>query len=343
MTYLPSMTPKYIPDLTVPWTDTEYTHANPPCRIFRIGSTLYMFGGAGSNKIYSTALNNPTGWADTGSTISITPTTSLYMAIIGDYIYIFGGSAGETQIHKAPLSNPLSWSDTGSTIGTIRNNTNIFVLPECNRIVMPEGHNEVSGNQNVGYASIDNPTVWANSSAVSYAGWEVASGSLNGAVYCLGGVNANYALRRYSAADGVTQTYYTTGIPAASQIPSCWHLENSLFTIGFNPGTNIIQYIFDASGHYITNATIGNIPVSASYVGLRGDWIDPSTGYLYTFTATSNKLYRSGRKLVYSEPQVPGSSRPLVAVNQNGSITTVTSSCLLGYRSWLTNRYDLAL
>jgi hypothetical protein len=342
MTYFSNMEPRYIPDLTKPWTDTGWSPGYNLGKVLRINQKLYSFGGyQNTNIIRSTHINDPTGWTQESTTMLGSPGASFYIAIIDGYIYAFGGCDNYTGITRAPLSNPLNWVNTGATIDNRRDNTNVLVLPECGRIVIPEGF---GGSGTIGYASISNPTVWASSASQPNTGWELATAALNGAVYCFGGYNASGIMRRYSAADGVTQNYVVSSLGSPMQIPPCWHIENSLWTIGGwgGPGNEIIQYSMDPSGTLISSAIVSSFPnTSTGYRGLYGDWIDPVNGYLYMQDGNT-RLWRSGRKRVFSKPQIPGDSTPLIAKNENGSLTTVTSSCLLGYRSWQTNRRDLA-
>ena len=99
-------------------------------------------------------------WTDTGSTLPGVLYSS-QCAVIGDYVYLFGGytSAAVNVIYRAPVSDPTSWTDTGSTLPGVMNNSQCAVIG--NYVYLFGGF--TSAAVNVIYrAPLDDPTSWTD-------------------------------------------------------------------------------------------------------------------------------------------------------------------------------------
>jgi len=92
-----------------------------------IGDFVYLFGGdnggtmahnppppVSNNIIYKAPITDPSAWVNTNATLP-SDLTSSQTAVIGDYVYLFGGS-GTNKIYRAPITNPTAWVDTGAIL-----------------------------------------------------------------------------------------------------------------------------------------------------------------------------------------------------------------------------------
>ena len=343
MTYLPSFTNEtYIPDPLV-WTDTGVAGLFQIGSILRIGSTLYSFGGyvgaAFTNKIWTTAWSSPTSWAESASVLPGTPAGSLRTAIIDGYIYAFGDTNGGSQfIWKAPVSNPLDWSDTGSTLPTIRINSQVAIIN--GNIYIFNGYNG-GALSSYSVASTSAPLTWSNvTPTVSTACYEAGIAVIDGYGVICGGLPNNTSIGKNSInAAGTLNFDETLGavlLTAVDKSPSIWHVGNNCWVMGFH-GT---KYVLKTDKTFSSNSNsyFDVLPKTMDY--------DPNNSWIgqdgYMFIITSTNIYRSGRTKVYSEsPPADGNNRSLLARTTQGIPTSVTSSCRLGFKSWLTNRTDL--
>lgn len=110
---------------------TTYSNALPgnvsSAKAAVIGEYVYLFGGHNGssngqlNSIHRAPKSNPTSWTKLGQTLPSTLSVS-HLAIIGDYVYLFGGRTAQSndsttnRIYRAPLSDPTSWTDTGAKL-----------------------------------------------------------------------------------------------------------------------------------------------------------------------------------------------------------------------------------
>jgi hypothetical protein len=118
-----------------------------------INGYIYIFGGyTGSgylNTIYRASTSDPTTWTTVaGKTLPNTISHAAGSAVIGDYIYIFGGYNGTTwnnsAIYSAPVSDPTTWTNTGNSLSVSGLGlSNPIVIG--NYIYLMGGYNGVSG------------------------------------------------------------------------------------------------------------------------------------------------------------------------------------------------------
>lgn len=109
---------------------TTFSNALPgnisQARVAVVGDYIYLYGGHNgssdgqTNAIHRAPKSDPSTWT------KLTPTLpsklwQSHIAIIGDYIYLFGGRTGQSNssttnaIYRAPISDPTSWTTTGAT------------------------------------------------------------------------------------------------------------------------------------------------------------------------------------------------------------------------------------
>lgn len=329
MAYRPKWEEKYIPDMMT-WSNfgtMDFT-GNP---VIRIGSTLYMFGGwsisgnAYSSKIYSTAWDNPSGWADTGATCD--PSVGVPTAVIGNTIYKYGPT-----IWSAPVSSPLTWSSTGITLANQRDNTAFVVTP--NHINMYAGYNGASTN-NVNYASVSTPTSFSVTTGPT--GWERRGCYLDGdEVYIVGGFNAqsNMSIYRASSPGGTPSLdEYNVGYTLENN-PFIFHVGNMMWTGGNSQNLYYARTSTPSKWFVVP----GVLSTSMRYTI---QWIGPD-GYAYVVRDNTGAVIRSGRKRIFvTDPPVEGGTYAhRRAVTETGEATLYTVHCQMGMCPWYTNRRD---
>jgi hypothetical protein len=338
MAYQPHYEEKYIPDMSV-WTNLS---SMPFCgaRILKINNTLYAFGtyNSGSNgKIYSTAWNNPTGWADTGITFAGLGADSC-VGVVGSTIYFWGNNSGVgNNIWSAPVSNPLSWADTGSDWSASRNHTALVITPSHIRMMAGYSGATVQVN-NVCYAPIATPTVFSTGSTI--AGWQTAGCYLDGVdVHAFGGVGVSTSIFSFSEGSPSKATFASTA-PAYSVdvCPATFHVENRIYVTG---GNNAHLYHADANNPHVPWDSYASVmPGNVNYA--YGNWIGPD-GYAYVVQAYDGmRLYRSARKRIFViDPPAPsGKYTHRRAITESGGPSAYTIHCQMGMAPWYTNRRD---
>lgn len=106
------------------WSSTGKSLPDPlsSSQVAVIGDYVYLFGGQtlqsgqprGTNAIYRAPVSDPTTWTKTGKTLPSAPVGEPKVAVIGDYVYLFGGS--NSVIYKASVSDPTTWTTTGKSV-----------------------------------------------------------------------------------------------------------------------------------------------------------------------------------------------------------------------------------
>jgi hypothetical protein len=138
--------------------------ANATVMAMRIGDYIYTFGGitAGTihQRILRAAASDPTTWTDVGATGF---DRRLYSAaIVGEYVYIFGGFDGTgvatNTILRAPVSSPTTWSSVGTLPAALRFANLVVVGPH---IILYGGANAASAVVSTIYAAkVSDPLTW---------------------------------------------------------------------------------------------------------------------------------------------------------------------------------------
>ena len=351
-----SYTEYWVPDPTM-WTDTAVVP--PACQgaVFRVGATLYMFGGntntsssvARTDNIYSApydASGTTPVFTDTGANM---PGTCFggRIALIGSTLYMFGERGnGETYIWTAPLATPTVWTDTGLTFGggVLRYSTGVMV--GNGYIVVPKGYNGSAGLDTCRYTSTSTPTSgWTNTvgggiTGWGGAGWEVGCAFTEGTFKVIGGFGFSTTVLRINGADFLGRCNSATALPsAAEKDPAVFDLGHELIITGHNVGKTVFSC---ANGRELGAwYSFGDVqPANLSYT-YGANWIG-GDGRIYLVQNSSRLIYRSGRQKVY----VPTSEvaartdpyQPLRGVYANGGAAVVSRHVLMGNAPWLTDK-----
>lgn len=335
---------QWIPDM-LSWTQVG-TCALSANNVLKINNILYMFGGvlsgSVSNKIYSTAWDNPTGWADTGITAS--GLNFGKAGIVNNTIYHYGASGANNTIWSASISTPLTWSSTGTTISSGARDNCGFAITKTH-VAMIGGHNGSSATSNTNYALISSPTtINAGSTSPPIPGWERSSCYLDGEdIYTIGGVNASNNITVVNARNpGITTIHTFSTNFSLTNNPAIFHVGNYIWTFGGDG--RAIQFVKTKS--FCVNSwprAVNVFPANIQYVG-GSQWIGPD-GYAYVINyggGSPYPIYKSARKKIYViEPAIPGIYTHRRAIDATtGAMTTYTVHCQMGMSPWFTNRRD---
>jgi hypothetical protein len=355
----------YIPDLRF-WENTGVS--NPGWgSIIRIGQNLYSFGSSSSTHILTSPWNDCLNWTDTGKTCPGNSGDRWRLAIIGDYLWVFGrqntinDSSNAVKIYNAPLSDPTTWTQQGTLIDGCRSNADYAIVDGYVVILTTEG------NATFAFAPTSNPTSFSTKSIASFPWMETVDKRI-------------VAEPGYFITDNKLHLIMRGGITNVAVYPcNCIYDATTLtgknywFDMGFFPdfGLNLYNYLnnpqFWNIGNYMymfatgggnTYSTIGACKIKDldnkkfdyinttfnynqygfRYLGNCGQWIG-SDGRFYSLSQ-GGTIMRSHRMHVLSEPQNLTTLKNLQAVTDDGLPTMVTKSCQLGYKEWITNRTD---
>lgn len=142
-----------------------------------VGDYVYLFGGhsyydAANNlsrpldTILRAPLSNPTNWTDTGAHIPAT-LANASLAVIGNYIYLFGGfrnnAAVTNIIYRAPISNPVNWTDSGGRLPSALSHTAIYV--DSNYVYLFGGFDGSNFLTTIYRAPVSSPLSFSNTGA----------------------------------------------------------------------------------------------------------------------------------------------------------------------------------
>ena len=139
-----------------------------------IGDYVYLYGGfSGSangetNAIHRAPVSNPTSMTKLSPTLPAKIWRS-HLAVIGDYIYLFGGrtatanSSTTNAIYRAPVSDPTSWTTTGGTLPSKVESGHLAIIGD--HVYILGGSNGNSPVNVIYRAPLSNPLSWTNTGA----------------------------------------------------------------------------------------------------------------------------------------------------------------------------------
>jgi hypothetical protein len=336
---------KYIPDMST-WTNIG---TNPFCysRIVKINNTLYAYGciinNVQSTKIYSTAWNNPTGWADTGVSVAGFAGDSC-IAILNDTIYCYTDWSAGGHILTAPVSAPLTWTNTNLHVLESRDNCAFIVTPT--NVYFCGGY-KGSATLNMLFAPVTTPTTF-DYTHTAISGWEQGGCYLDDTlIYMYGGYSPTSivynVLWRTPAKNPTISTALITPATApqfvTGQDPATFHVENRVYITGAANAN--LYHVSDNRLHTKWDVYTSVMPGNVGYP--HSNWIGPD-GYAYMILnhASAPPIYRSGRKKIYViDP--PGRNGTYVhrrAITETGGNSKYTIHCQMGMAPWYTNRRD---
>jgi hypothetical protein len=315
--------------------------------VFRVGSTLYGFGGkvAGSPSAkiwtapYASDGSTPS-WTDSGAVLPYAADLARVI-LIGSTLYIVGAENEFLvgRILSAPLSTPLVWTDTGHATAYTRFNAPAVVTDGIVAIV--------KGND--GTNSLNSIT-WAPTSAVTGT-WTVSSGGGNtalaviayasrGVIYSLGGQNG---ATFYNAVDAVRAAAINTVDTGPAPFPfavgnsaAAFHLGSEIVLVGADGGQKILRGNPDAP-QLPWSQVSGALPVATSFID-TGAWIGGDGAMYFIMNGVQ---YRSGTRLLRAPSSGFDPAQPYAAVPgvfPDGSPGYVSTHQRLGVAPWQTDR-----
>jgi hypothetical protein len=340
----------YTPDV-FNWTNTGHVAPYFQGAVYRVGNTLYMFGGADASgiqqtNIYTTPYSSPFGWTDSGFHMPEL-STGWRIGVVDNFIYAFGANNQSVKIHSAPLSNPLSWTYSGNVINSTKAIANAPLVITKTHIYICNGYDTAASQPITTFqvANIATPTIFTEitSNGITSGIWEGGGAYINGSLMLFGGFNNNQNVYK----SGYTNTGYVyknsiyNVLPEAmTHMPTGYHLENELFVMGY-AGTTNISYCKIGNEQTYWNQAALPFPTTTSYI-YGATWIGPDGKIYYVDNSTSRNIYVSGNKPIYlTEVQASGSAASVNALTEDGVPTRYTSHVIRGVMPWSTNRTDI--
>lgn len=213
------------------WDTTERVlpEATYDSQLAVIDGYVYLFGGAGSKKIFRATLDNPADWVDTGATLPNILSRS-QLAIIDTTVYLFGGNDGygpTDHVYSAALSDPLTWTDLGVVLPKKLQDSQLVII---DGYVYLLGGQDIDGPTNsVLRADATIPLVWTNIGGLlpdPLYGSQV--GFIGNSIYLFGGFNnpESPTSNIYSAS---ISNLFVWSVVGALPVPS---FNGQFFTIG---------------------------------------------------------------------------------------------------------------
>ncbi len=235
-------------------------------------------------------------WVNAGSTLP-NGIVGGHHAIIGDYIYLFGGHNGTVSvstIYRAPVSNPTSWTNTGSVLPGNLYQGQLAIIGDYVYIF---GGNNGSVTNVIYRAPVTNPTAWVNTGTTIPSALATSNVAvIGGYVYLFGGYTGSaYTNVIYRAPVTNPTAWVNTGsiLPGAYQSKSLIISGDYLYLFGGWNGTSAnVIYRAPVSNPTSWSNTGSTLPISVhgQDMVVVGDYIYMFGGYT---TATVNTIYRA--------------------------------------------------
>lgn len=252
---------------------------------------------------------------------------SYQTAVIGEYIYIFGGYGSNVtnKIYRAPISNPSNVAEVEGDYLPV--NLYYFSLAVIGDYVyIFGGHTGSAYNYKIYRAPISEPTKWSDTGkTLPMAAYGSHLAVIGNYVYLFGGHNGSaYTNNIYSAPVSDPTTWTNTGktLPAISYSGQLAVIEDNVYLFGGYNGSTYVKTIFAASTSNPTTwiDTGKTLPAISAYqqLAIIGDYVYLFGGY--NNTATVNTIY----KAPISDPTAwSNSASTLSTVLRNGQAVVI--------------------
>jgi N-acetylneuraminic acid mutarotase len=244
-----------------------------------------------------------TWWANTGAKLPSNLARSK-VAVLGDYVYLFGGADGTGGsvdiIYRAPASNPTSWVNTGAKLPTGLSNFPHAVIGDY--IYIFGGYLNDTSTNKIYRAPVSNPTSWTYTGKTLPvdANWSpqaAAVAVLDNYVYIFGGFSKNTYLKsiyRAPIADPTNWTLLSATLPVGLSTSSVAVVGNYVYLFGgrvSNSQTTSAIYRAPVSNPTSWSDTGADLPIAFgnSNLAIIGN-------YIYLFganTGPGNAIYRA--------------------------------------------------
>ena len=182
------------------------------------------------------------------------------LAIIGDYVYIFGGKSSR-RILRAKISNPTDWVDTGATLPSNLSGSQLAIIGQ--NIYLFGGQNTQTLDT-IYSANISNPLAWTNHGSLLPRKLQNSQlAIINGEIYLFGGYEITGASKAIIKCSTSTPLVWTD---TGSQLPEFLHsshlgiIGNNVYLFGgINAANNNSRVICSASLSSPTNWSLTGI------------------------------------------------------------------------------------
>lgn len=242
-------------------------------------------------------LPEPLSW-DTTKCVLPQSLSGSHLAIVGDYVYLFGGQ-GTNKIFRATLDNPTAWSDTGATLPTQLSSGQLSIIDGYIYIF---GGNNGSATDKAYSASVSDPLTWTSHSAVLPRKlYNSHLAIVDGYIYLYGGVDG-YAPSNviFKANASSPLTWIDTGdkLPAPIANSQIAVVNNSIFILGgLTTGNKPTSQIYQASTSFPTIfSVLGNYLPYPAYGGQF--FTVGNRGYMVVSTANATAPRASFTKIL---------------------------------------------
>lgn len=332
------------------WEDTGVVAPARQGAVFRVGTTLYMFGGfaaAATNKIYSAtydASGTTPVFTDTGATLPAAA-QGLRVVLLGSTFYAYAGKATpQTAIWTAALATPTAWSATGSSI--IRRD-NAPIVVSSTRVSIIGGHNGAVGFNTIQSALLATPTVVTEGAGVMNNNWEAGAAIVGSDQFLYWGGTGTETTTIRKAKASILNLY--------GNIPSCGAVfaiaqtaASEMFALGdcnliyggTNAGFEQLMLNADATAYQRMQNTLAlslGYPYHCSWIGGDGRAYCVATG-------GTQKIARTYRRRVLvrasevNAANLVGPYSPLVGTYDDGTPAIVSTHVRMSVAPWLTSR-----
>lgn len=139
------------------------------------------------NAVVDFNLPNALDWATTKRVLP-EATYGSHLAIIGDFVYLFGGKSS-SKIFRATLDNPADWKDTGARLPTALSGAQLAIL---DGYIYLFGGNNGEATDTIYSAPTSDPLTWTNlGSHLPIKLYDSQMTIVNGNIYLYGGLTIN--------------------------------------------------------------------------------------------------------------------------------------------------------
>gem|GEM_PF-2973937 len=162
-------------------------------------------------------------WTNTGATLPA-GTDAAQVAVIGNYVYLFGGSSSNT-IYRTSANNPTNWTNTGATLPAGLYGAKLY---EAGNTLYLFG----GGTNGIYQASTSDPTTWTNTGkTLPGSAKNQVMATINGYIYLYGGSDTN-VIYQASTSDPTTWTNTGKTLPVDLAYSSAAVIGNTIYFFG---------------------------------------------------------------------------------------------------------------
>ncbi len=247
------------------------------------------------------ATGNALVWEDTNKTLP----ANLYshkLAVIGDFIYIFGGSNGgpgvySDKIYKASINTPTQWEDTNITLPNSLAYSELSVIG--NSVYLFSGYNYSSYTNAIYSASTSTPTQWSLSGSLPIVLSHSQSVVIGDYVYLFtgdSGGSATNTILRAAKNNPTSWTVMPSTLPTAVSYSQVTVIDNFIYLFANYLGNGIsnnkiYKASIDTPTQWVemTSTLPGNLGISQTAV--IGNYVYLFGGF--TDTVSKDVIYRA--------------------------------------------------